>query len=100
MIKYFVVSVDHMMTTVEEQTTPLKRVDYKCRTDGIALEYMIVKTPKGQVKNWFERGVTQLQQHAKNFSKSGVVLWDKRASRVYKPSKKMTEIMAKMEKLL
>jgi len=100
MIKYFMVSVDHMMTVVEEQSGSLKRVDYIARTDGIVLEYMIKKAPKGNVRAWFERGVQEILTHAKNFSQSGFVLWDKRSAKPYNDSRKQKAIKSKMEKLL
>ena len=100
MKRYFLVSVDHMMTTVEEVQGELSRVDYQARTDGIVIQYQILKTPKGNVKAWFERGVQEVMRHAKNFSKSGFVLWDKRSVKPYADNRKNKAIKAKMEKLL
>lgn len=100
MARYFLVEVDFLKTAIYEKTETLKRVDWACRVNGERFEYMLVNVSAGIPKRWFERGTVELQYHAKNAANGGFVAWDKRASRVYTPTKKTREIMAKMDKLL
>lgn len=100
MIRNFEVTVYHHMVTVVEVEYSLKRIDWSLRTDGETWQYMVQKHTKSPIRNYFERATVEIQYHAKNTSKTGFILWDKRAKRQYNQSKKRREIVAKMEKLL
>lgn len=99
-MRYFVVSVSHYATTVAEEFAPLKKYEWLAVVDGIQCFYDIRKEPKGIVKNWFERGIFEVQYHAKNLSKTGFVLWTKRSPKPRQVSKKEAAIKAKMKELL
>lgn len=99
-MKYFIVSVSHYSTKVEEQQESLKKYEWIAVVDGIQCFYDIRKGNKGIVKNWFERGTVEAQYHAKNLSQTGFVLWSKRSPKPRQTSKKESVIKAKMEKLL
>lgn len=99
-MRYFIVSVSHYSTKVEEQQTPLKKYEWGAVVDGVQCFYDIRKENKGIVKNWFERGTVEVKYHAKNLSQTGFVLWSKRSPKPRQTSKKEAVIKAKMEKLL
>jgi len=99
-MRYFVVSVNHYSVTISEVFTPLKRYDWRGAIDGVTVEYSVIKEPKGLVKNWFERGTSEIMYHARNLSQTGFVAWQANGKKPRQTSKKEAVIKAKMEKLL
>jgi len=99
-MRYFHVGVNHYAVTITEVFTAPKRYDWIAVIDGVQVQYTVEKLPKGIVKAWFERGITEVQCHAKNLSQTGFVLWSKRSPKPRQTSKKEAVVRAKMEKLL
>lgn len=99
-MRYFNVSVNHYSVTIEEVFQAPKRYDWLAAVDGVSCYYNVIKTPKGIVKNWFERGTHEIQYHAKNLSKTGFVAWQKRSPKPRQTNKKEQAIKSRMEKLL
>jgi len=100
MARNFVVKVNHKSSFVSEVVENLRRIDWIAVIDGITVNYAIEKDCVGSPHNWFERGTTELQYHAKNISQTGVVLWQKRPKRQHNATKKQKAVQEKMKKLL
>lgn len=100
MARYFKVYVDFKSTIIQEVFTPLKRYDWAGAIDGVSVQYEVVKDAVGTPPNWFERGTTELQYHARNLSQTGFVAWQTRSKKPRQTSKKQKAIQAKMKELL
>lgn len=99
-MRYFKVVVGHYDVKVSEEFTPLKKYEWSCVVDGEQCFYDVVKATKSHIVNWFERGTTEVQYHAKNISQTGFVLWSKRSPRPRQLSKAKKAAIEKMGKLL
>lgn len=100
MMRYFNVVVSHYNVEISEVFSPLKKYEWSCTIDGEQCLYDIVKSTKSNIRNWFERGTTEVQYHAKNISQTGFVLWSKRSPRPRQLSKAKKAAIEKMGKLL
>src|SRR5688572_5305918 len=100
MARYFNVTVGHNSTITEEIFVAHKSVDWQCRVNGEVFQYRIIKGVMGSLRNWFERGTTEVQYHAKNEARGGFILWDKRLKNPAKLSASKKAIQEKMRTLL
>lgn len=99
-MRYFNVVVSHYSVEISEVFSPLRKYEWSCVIDGEQCFYDIVKSTKSSIRNWFERGTTEVQYHAKNLSRTGLVLWSKSSPRPRQLSKAKKEAIKRMEKLL
>lgn len=100
MARYFKVLVNYFSASVEEVFKPLNNYDALAAIDGVSCYYSISKDCDGALKNYFGRGMTELQYHAKNMSKTGFVAWQVVHKRPYRKTSKKAAIKAKMKELL
>ena len=98
-MRYFLIRVDHAMTYVDE-AKKLKAHHWTCVVDGETVHYQIIKNTKSNIKGWYERGTIEAQYHARNLSRTGVVLWQHMPKNPPQKSKKKAAIEAKMRRLL